>query len=72
MTQKVITVVAAPESGKGHVQEVDFPEITKALEEGYTVKEIKQVQMPAAFSGTWFVLTFILEKSELKQRTAAY
>jgi hypothetical protein len=62
MPQKVITVTGYPDD-RTQITEIDFPKVSEALEEGYTVKEIKQVLLPASYSGTWFILTFVLEKS---------
>jgi len=62
MAQKVITVTAYPDNKK-QIEELDFPQVSQALDEGWVVKDFKQMQLPAGFNGTYFVITFILEKN---------
>lgn len=64
MAQKVITVAAYSERNAPSIQELDFPKVTQALNEGYTVKKIKQVELPQGNESNRFVLTFLLEKKD--------
>ncbi|RZJ94887.1 MAG: hypothetical protein EOO60_01970 [Hymenobacter sp.] len=43
MAEKVITVVVRPSQYEETISEIDFPKVTAALAEGYTVKNIKEI-----------------------------
>ena len=62
MLQKVITVISYGDNKK-QVEELDFPKVSQALADGWIVKEFKPVPMPGGFAGTYFVITFLLEKN---------
>ena len=64
MPQKVVFVTLNNSPASGNYGVLELPELVRYLNEGYVVKDFKQMSMPAStkLSGAWIDVIFVLEK----------